>query len=118
MSEEYPLYPTLTEGGEEQAQELMNRFKAQMLKLADECLGDLYCDVAASIESDQWTNYRRELLDGLSNYDNRSKYEHDFKQIRQAILTEHRDDIIKDLNQDMVAEIEALKKTIEFMQKF
>lgn len=118
MSEEFPLYPALSEGGEEQAQKIMDRFKVQMLKIADECLGDLYTDVAAHIESDQWANYRNDLMAGLQNYDNRSHNYYNFKEIRQAILKEHRDAIIKDLNQDMVDEIESLKHTIELMIKY
>jgi len=51
---------------------------------------------------------------GLRNYGNRHiQGTHDFKEIRQAIFREFRDEIIDDLNQDMVQEIEQLNKRIE-----
>ena len=118
MSKEYPLYPGLPEEGENEAQSLMDKFKEQMKKAADEVLGELYCDVAVYIESDSWSNFRNELMDGFKNYDNRkiqSKY--DFKDIRQAILKEHREDIIADLNQDLLEEIESLKGQLEFQRE-
>jgi len=119
MSDKYPLYPELPPEGAEEAQRLVEKFKGQLKKAAEEVLGQLYCDVAVHIESDSWTNFRNVLLAGFRNYNNRhiqSKY--DFKEIRQAILKEFRDEIIADLNQDMVEEIERLKEQIERQRKF
>ena len=117
MSEEYPLYPALSEKAEEQAQHLMDGFKVKMKAIAEEVLGDLYCDVAAYIESDQWTNFRNELLDGLCNYSNGRIYaKYDFKKIRQAILKEYRAEIVEDLNQDLLDEVEELKEHVQSLQ--
>lgn len=114
MSEKYPLYPKLSEEGEKEAQLLLDSFKEKLKKIADEVLGNLYCDVACYIESDSWTNFRNELLDGLRNYNNRKiQGEYDFEKIRQSLYKEFRDDIINDLNQDLVKENEQLKKQIE-----
>ena len=114
---EYPLYPTLTEAGEKEAQAVIDRFKESMKKVADEAIADLYCDVANYIESDSWTNFRNEIMEGFKNYDNRKiQGEYDFKEIRQAILKNHREDIIDDLNQDMLKEIDDLNKHIVFLQ--
>ena len=114
MSDEFPLFPELSEAAKQEAQALMGDFKRQLKKLADEVLGNLYCDVIDHIETDSWTNYRNDLMDGFQNYNNRLvQGEHDFKKIRQAILKEHREDIIADLNQDLVAENEQLKKQLE-----
>ena len=113
MSKEFPLYPELSEDGEIEAQKLVDKFKAEMAKVAENVIGEFYCDVACHIESDSWTNYKNELMDGLRNYDNRLvQGEYDFKEIRQSILKNHREEIINDLNQDMVKEIVSLKETI------
>jgi hypothetical protein len=118
MSNEYPLYPELPEGGAEEAQRLIDKFKTEMKKVADEVIGDFYCDVACHIESDSWTNYQNALMDGLKNYNNRKiQSPYVFKDIRQAILREHREDIIADLNQDMLKEIENLKEQLEFLRR-
>lgn len=115
---EFPLYPNLTEAGEEEAQKLLDRFKEQMKKIATEVIGDLYCDVALYIESDSWTNFRNEIMDGYRNYNNRKiQAEYDFAKIREAIYKEYREELIKDLNQDMVKEVEELKKQLKDTQE-
>ena len=115
-SDNYPLYPTLAEAGEGEAQELIDKFKEAITAAADLAIGDLYCDILPWIEGDSWTNFRNKILDGLCDYKNASTYFYDFKKIRKAIFEEYREDIIKDLNQDMVKEIETLKSTIEWLQ--
>lgn len=111
---EYPLYPELRPGAAQEAQRLMDGFKADMLKLCESTLSDLYCEVAAYIESDSWINFRNDLLTGLTNYPNsKIQGEYDFKKIRQAILREHRSEIVADLNKDLVQENEALKAEIQ-----
>ena len=44
-------FPLLTERGQIEAQQLIDVFKAEMLKVADEVLGKLYCDIAIHIET-------------------------------------------------------------------
>ena len=48
MSEEYPLYPELTEQGKEEAQKIMDSFKPKLAALMNEVMGELYCDVSYS----------------------------------------------------------------------
>jgi len=118
MSEKYPLYPTLSEQGNKDAQALMDAFKEKLKIVAEEVIGDFYCDVAIYIESDSWTNFRNELMDGFRNYDNRKiQGKYDFKEIRHAILKNHKEDIVEDLNQDLLKEIASLKEHIEFLNK-
>lgn len=118
MKEEYPLYPELPEAGKQEAQLLIDKFKDQLKKAADEVISDLYVDVVEHIESDSWTNFRNFLMSGLKNYDNRKlQAKYDFKEIRQSILRNHREDIIDDLNQDMLEEIEKLKQQLEFQRE-
>lgn len=114
MSKEYPLFPHLTEEGEREAQKIMDSFKPRVLSLVTELMGQLYCDVSYHIESDHWTNYRNELLDGFRGYtQGREVHGYDFKELRQAIYTNHKEEIVKDLNQDLAKENEDLKKQIE-----
>ena len=118
MSEEYPLYPKLLEGGAEEAQALIDKFKGELKSAADEVIGRLYCDVAPNIESDSWTNYRNQMMNGFRNYSNRSiQGDYDFKAIRQEIYKEFRDEIIIDLNQDLVKENEDLKEQLMFLRE-
>jgi hypothetical protein len=116
MTKEYPLYPSLPEEGQKEAQQLIDWFKEKLKKSAEEVLSDFYCKIMPYAETDSWTNFRNELLDGFRNYGNRKiQAEYDFKEIRQAIFTEYRDEIIQDLNQDLVKEVEDLKRTIEII---
>ena len=117
MSEEYPLYPELTEQGKEECQRIMDSFKPKIAAMIDNLLGELYTDVSYYVESDHWTNYRNALMDGFMGYGNNSgKHSHHYKKLRQAIYRNHKDEIVKDLNQDLLAEIEELKSRIEDLQ--
>ncbi len=118
MSEEYPLYPALSEEGEREAVKRLNGFVNQLKDKIKETMSEFYTDELPYIESDTWTNYRNEIMAGFKNYNNRKiQGEHDFKKIRQAIYKEYREELIVDLNQDMVEEIKVLKKRIEYMQE-
>tara|TARA_R110002020_G_scaffold69395_3_gene180616 strand:- start:430 stop:807 length:378 start_codon:yes stop_codon:yes gene_type:complete len=117
MSEEHPLYPELTEQGKEEAQKIMDSFKPRLKKLMDEVLGDLYTDVSYYVDSDHWTNYRNALMDGFKGYGRgKANHKYDYKELRQAIYRNHKDDIVADLNQDLAEENERLKKQIEQLQ--
>ena len=116
---EFPLYPPLAEGGAEEAQALVESFKIALTKAAEEAISALYTDIIPHIESDSWTNFRNDVIDGFKDYKNRKIHgEYDFKEIRQAMLRLHRDEIIEDLNQDMVKEIEDLKRQLESEREF
>ena len=114
MSEEYPLHPALTEQGKEEAQLIMDSFKPRLVKMMEEVLGDLYTDVSYYIESDHWTNYRNALMDGFNNYGSgKPNHEYSYKELRQAIYAHHKEEIVKDLNQDLVEENNRLKKQLD-----
>lgn len=114
MNKEDKLYPELTEQGKKQAQIIMDSFKPQLSAMIEEIMGRLYTDVSMYIESDHWTNYRTHIIDGIAGYrSERGLGNHEFKQVRRAIYESHRDDIIKDLNQDLVNENEMLKQEID-----
>ena len=118
MSNEYPLYPTLSKEGEQEAQIIMNGFRNKLIKIAEETLSVLYVDVAEYIQSDSWGNFRNHIMDGFKDYNNRKiQAEYDFKEIRQAIYKEFKEDIDKDLNQDLLEEVAELKKRVEQMRE-
>lgn len=112
----YPLFPELTEEGAQQAQELMNKFEKKLKETAvnimEDITTDFYCDVLHEIEGDHWFNYRTKLLNAMSDYGNKKHSPHDFDRIRKAIYKQHKDEIVKDLNQDLLEEIEHLKKVM------
>lgn len=86
----------------------------KLSKAADEAISDLYCNIMPYIQSDSWSNFRNQLMNGFKNYENRKiQAEYDFQGIRKAILEEYREDIIRDLNKDLVEEVEHLKKILE-----
>lgn len=123
MKNEFPLFPELQEGGAEEAQELIDKFR-NMLKIEAAnvmslVMDEFYYNIVPHIESDAWTNYRNDLMNGLKNYRNRKiQGEFDFKEIRQSIFREFKDEIIKDLNQDHLESIESLKKQLEDMRRY
>ncbi len=89
MSEEFPLCPELREKAKIEAQALMDEFKKKMESLAKEILSQLYCDVA------MYGDYY-------------------FATIRQTIYEEHREEIIKEVEQDIVKENASLTKQLEW----
>jgi len=118
MSEEYPLYPELTEQGKEEAQKIMDSFKPKLAMLLNEVMGDLYTDVSYYVDSDHWTNYRNALMDGFKGYGGgKANHEYDYKDLRQAIYNNHKEEIVNDLNQDLVEENNRLKAQIEQLQQ-
>ena len=118
MSEQYPLYPTLTEPGAQEAQELIERFRQQLKTAAEFAFTDFYTNILPYIESDSWLNFRSQMLEGFLNYNNRKiQGKYDFEQLRQQIYREFRDEIIKDLDQDNLEEIERLKREVEHLRE-
>ena len=96
---------------------LLDRFKKKLAGICEDVMGDLYVNIIPYIESDSWCNFRNQVVSELQGYSKvKLASEYDFALIRKAILKHHRDDIIKDLNKDMLEEIEGLKKEIERLE--
>jgi len=110
MINETEIYPYLPEQAKKEYQELIDNAKDKIKKAAEEAISDLYCEVGTHIETDAWNNFRNTIISGLKGYPSHLRY--DFKKIRQEILIENRADIIKELNQDLVEEVETLKKDL------
>ena len=118
MTEEYPLYPELTEQGKAEAQKIMDNFKLKLMNLMEDVLGELYTDVSYYVESDHWANYRIALMDGFKDYGGgKPNHEYDYKELRQAIYRNHKKEIVQDLNQDLVVENEQLKKQLKQLHR-
>ena len=116
--DEYPLFPELTEQGKIEAQNLMIKFeqilKEKSLEILEKITTEFYTDILNEIESDHWTNYRTKLLNGLCDYSNKKKQgSYDFDRIRMSIYRNHKEEIIKDLNKDLLSEIDRLKGELE-----
>ncbi len=120
MTDKYPLYPDLQEGGEETVERLIEGFKETLTEAATEAISHLYTDVTPYIQSDAWSNFRTALLAGLTDYTGSREphFEYDFKRIRQAIFAEHREAIVADLNKDLLEDIESLKEQLEREREF
>lgn len=115
---EYPLYPTLSEEAQKEAVELIECFKEKLKKAAEGVISDLYVNVMPYIESDSWGNFRNQLLDGLSNYRNRKvQAEYDFNKIRKAIFEQFRDEIMKEMPEELKAENEQLKQELKWTRE-
>jgi hypothetical protein len=114
---QFDIFPELDEQGKLEAQKLIDRFKENMMKIAEEVLGDLYCDVVVHIETDSWTNYRNKMMDGLMDYGNQTLLKQkSYRALRGKLLHDYAPKIIDDLNKDLLDEIAELKRQIESMQ--
>ncbi len=114
-NKEYPFYPKLPEAGKEEAQLIIDGFKKKLVEAAEEAISNLYCDIVVHIESDSWTNYRNDMMEGFKDYNNRKvQGQHDFKAIRQQIYKDFRSDIIKDLDQDNLEKIKGLEEQLKW----
>lgn len=101
-----------------EAQFFLDQFKKKLLGICEDVIGDLYVNIMPYIESDSWSNFRNQVVSELQGYGKGklvSKYE--IELIRRSLLDNYRDEIIKDLSQDMLKEIERLKKEIERLEE-
>jgi hypothetical protein len=114
MSEEiHDRFPEISEKGKEQAIKLVEDFKKQVQEIANKAVGDLYCDILPHIETDAWTNFRTSILRDLCDYSNSVESPYDYKRIRESLYAEHKEAIDKDLNQDLLNQIEQLQKDLQ-----
>ena len=112
--ERYPLYPSLSDKAAEEAQTLLENFKEQLKKAANDALDDIYCNVVNHIESDSWTNFRNAFSEGVADYKHSKLADKGLiERTRRSILKHHRDELINDLNQDLVEEIAELKAKLK-----
>ena len=112
------LYSELSEKGNKEAIELLKKFQEQLKKQSEEIFTELYCGYMPFIESDSWRNFRNEILQGLKNYSSvKNHLSYDFKQIRRVMFEEYKEEIIKDLDQDLIGIIEEKETEIKFLKE-
>ena len=104
------MYPKLSDEGAKQAEIIIEAFKEDIKKTAEDAISKLYIDVACYIESDQWINYKNHLMDGLKGYSQmKDCYPHDFKYVRKRMLEENKEEITNDIIKDLQEELAVLK---------
>lgn len=107
----------LTEPHQKQFVEFMDRARKAVAETimdqAENVLANCYTDYAQHLDSDVWINYRehlrRELQGGLYKSVTDSSDGHWAKSVRAMILHEHREELVKAFNQDLLGEIKLLK---------
>lgn len=116
MSKE-DLYPELTEDGQKKAQDLIRQFNQAIeitfREAAERATSQFYTDVLPYIESDAWSNFRNQIIMGMSNYNNLAKHEAEI--VRRSIINNHWDELKKDLDQDLVNENARLRNELNKM---
>lgn len=118
MSERYPFFPELPEAAKEEAQKLIESFKEELSKVANDTISHFYTDITPFIESDHWRNFRTQIMDGFRNYHNgKIQNAYDFSEIRKQILKEFKEEIINDLNQDLIKENVELKNRVNRLEE-
>lgn len=118
--EEYldKLYPDISEEAKKELELLLSDFQQKILNQVKEIQSDFYTEIAPHIESDVWTNIRIKILDGLKNYKYANKiFGYDYKLIRKQIFEENKEEIIKDLNEDLLFKIKSLEEEIRNLHK-
>jgi len=108
-------YEGLSEPGVKEAEKIIEAFKEKLSIAAEQAISDLYINIGEYIESDSWTNYQNYLMDGLKGYKKSGRW--DWDSVREKIFTDHREEIIKDLNQDLLKEIERLKASVKYLEE-
>ena len=110
-------YPELSEEGAKEAQNLMNKFEADLKENAIEIIKGItetfYTDVLPYIESDNWINYKNNIMESVFSYSD--NYDSEKRRIRARIYAENKEEINKDLNQDLLDEITQLKQALDDM---
>jgi hypothetical protein len=98
---------------------LVSEFADRLKKLANEIMGQLETDYLPYIETNLIFNERQETISAIIQkwQGPHNRYvinPSEAQKIRARILEEHRDEIVSELNQDNLAEIERLKKDLEW----
>lgn len=104
---------------QKEAQEFIDGFKIKMKKIADETLGELYCNIGPYVETDQWTNYREALRLELSHEYKYSRFKDEWaKNLRRAIFVENRQELAELLNKDLLDRVKVLEDRVKEYEQF
>jgi hypothetical protein len=90
--------------------------KSEINNLVDEAAQDINASYAPFIDTDAWTNYRsylmKELKGGAFKEVSNTTEGHWAKNVRDMIFHEHKDELIAAINQDLLREIDKLKRDL------
>ncbi len=115
---DYPLFPELPEAAGREAVELIEEFKKELTAAASKAISELYTDIVPYIKSDSWTNFRTQMLAGFKNWDNKKiQAEYDFNEIRKQIFIQFREEIMKEMPEELTAENARLKDEIKYLRE-
>lgn len=104
-------YPDLSEEAENRAVEAMKRFHADLKKVADRAMDEIYLDIASHVKSDSWTNFRNSIWEFVLGYKTLGK--HEARRLRDRIFEENREQILKEIGEDLHAQIVCLKERLD-----
>lgn len=107
-------YPDLSDTAKEKAVQVMDQFRKDLKKIADEAMDEIYVDVASHVMGDSWTNFRNSIWDYVLGYKALDK--HEAKKLRDKIFAENREQILQEIGGDLAAEVASLKRHIEEYQ--
>lgn len=102
-----------------ESQEYIDKFRNKMKAIADETLGELYCNIMPYCETDTWTNYRESLRLELEHEYKFSTFKQDWaKNFRRAVFVENREEISKLIEQDILKRIKHLEDCHQEYEQF
>jgi hypothetical protein len=98
-------------------QKLLTEFSDKLQKIASNIIGRTSNEYLPWVAEDALYNQRLRIIEEIGGWKGIDIIgEHMARQIRAKILEEHREEIIAELNQDHLAEIERLQKTVKMRE--
>ncbi len=94
---------------------IYTEFEKGVKKLAEKAATDFITDAIPYIYDDAYVNIIQKIK-SLVTYDYVKNGFFNGKEFRASLLRENKEEIIKDLNQDLLAKIEELKERISYLE--
>ena len=108
----------LNEQGLLEVESVMQYFRDKLHKVASEVLSNLYTDIHDYIETDAWANYRESIRQAMRGDIVKDTLTNEFaKAVRDQIFSEHKDELVSALNQDLVRENSQLAERIKYIRE-
>ena len=102
-----------------EGQEFIDKFRVKMKAIADETLGELYCNIMPYMETDTWTNYREALRCELEHEYKYSRFKDEWAiNFRRAVFVENREELSKLIEQDILKRIKHLEDCRQEFESF
>jgi predicted house-cleaning noncanonical NTP pyrophosphatase (MazG superfamily) len=103
---------------EKKQQDIVDKFKKRLEKVADECLSNFYCDVTPYAEIDAHINFKNALRDKLTEeFCKEIATEHTHyswaSTIRMKLLSQHKEQLQNKIIEDLNGKIERLQAELK-----